>query len=343
MGPLEGLKVVEFAGLGPAPFAAMMLSDMGATVVRITRVNASGPHSGHDTFLDRGRTDLALDLSSPEGLERARAEIRAADILIEGFRPGVMERLGLGPDAALLANPRLVYGRMTGYGRNGPLAQKAGHDINFLALSGILDLLGPKDQPPLPPLNLIADFGGGGMYLAFGLVCATFEAARSGKGQVVDAAMVHGVTHLASFVHAQMARGRWEAGRENNLLDGGAPFYRTYETKGGKYVAIGPVEPKFFANLLRVLAIEDDYGAVQFDRSAWPQMHARFAQVFKTRTRAEWDQAFADVDACYTPVLSMSEALTHAQMQGTTRMEKGVVQPSAAPIFSRTPPRLAPQ
>lgn len=343
MGPLDGLKVVEFAGLGPAPFAAMMLSDMGAEVTRITRAGDAGPHTGHDTFLDRGRQTLALDLGTAGGLERARAQIRRSDILIEGFRPGVMEKLGLGPEAALAQTPRLVYGRMTGYGRQGPLAQKAGHDINFLAISGILGLLGPRDAPPLPPLNLIADFGGGGMYLAFGLICAAFEATRSGKGQVVDAAMIHGVTNLASFVHAQMARGRWVAGRERNFLDGGAPFYRTYETKDGRYVAIGPVEPKFFAVLLTVLGLDDNYRTVQFDRSQWPRMHHDFATVFKTRTRDEWDAAFADADACYSPVLSLDEAIAHPQMRGTTRVEKGVVQPTAAPCFSRTPPRLAPE
>lgn len=337
MGPLFGLKVVEFAGLGPAPFAAMLLSDMDAAVVRIARRNAQGPHAGHDTFIDRGRTTLELDLSAPTDLDRAWTEIRSADVLIEGFRPGVMEKLGLGPEAVLAENPRLVYGRMTGFGRSGPFADKAGHDINFLALSGILDLIGPPEAP-LPPLNLVADFGGGGMYLAFGLVCAVLEASRTGVGQVVDAAMLHGVTHLSTFIRAQMARGRWVEGRGNNLLDGGAPFYRTYETKDGKHIAIGPVEPKFFANLLAVLGLTEDFGALQYDRAAWPDMHRRFANIFKCRTRDEWDAAFAEADACYTPVLSLAEATVHAQMQGVTYEAEGIVQPSAAPAFSKSRP-----
>ncbi len=343
MGPLAGLTAVEFAGLGPAPFAAMTLSDMGVDVLRITRPNAQGPHAGHRTFLDRGRTTEPIDLTTRDGVEEAKARIRTADILIEGFRPGVMEKLGLGPEPMLQANPRLVYGRMTGYGQTGPLAAKAGHDINFLALSGVLGLLGSPDRPPSPPLNLVADFGGGGMYLAFGIVCAAFEAARSGRGQVVDAAMIHGVTHLSTFVHAQMARGRWTPGREANLLDGGAPFYRAYETKDGRYYAVGAVEPKFFEALLDVLGLRGDFGEIQLARSRWPEMREAFARVFRTKTRDEWDAIFADADACCTPVLSVEEAFAHPQMRGATRMVDGVRQPTAAPVYSRTAPRLGPQ
>lgn len=337
MGPLAGIKVVEFAGLGPAPFAAMLLADMDATVIRIARKTPEAPSPAQGTFLERGRTTFALDLTLAEDRERVFSELCTADVLIEGFRPGIMEKLGLGPDVVLRENPRLIYGRMTGYGRAGPLAEKAGHDINFLAISGILSLLGQADSPPLPPYNLIADFGGGGMYLAFGVVAALFEAARSGKGQVVEAAMIAGATHLSTYIHAQHARGRLSPERGNNLLDGGAPFYRTYETRDGRYIAVGAIEPRFYSDVLKVLDLEI-FAGCQNDRKRWAEMHAAFADAFRSRSRDEWDVAFAGVDACISPVLSLDEALDHPQMHGAFKRRGDVIEPAPSPSFSRTVP-----
>lgn len=334
MKPLDGIHIVEFAGLGPAPFAAMLLSDMGARVVRIRRAGAA---STSGAFLERGRVNVELDLKSAAGTAEALKLLRDADALIEGFRPGKMEALGLGPREVAAINPRIVYGRMTGWGQTGPLAQSAGHDLNFLALTGLLGLLGPRDRPPPPPLNLISDFAGGGMYLAFGVVSALNQASRTGHGTIVDAAMIHGTTHLATFVHGWRASGLWHDERESNVLDGGAPFYRTYETKDGRYMAIGAIEPAFFRNALRVLGVDPGFLEMQSDRAAWPRMSAAIATAFADRTLEEWMILFEGIDACVSPVLSMDEAKQHPQMASyfTESSRKG--EPVPAPRFVSLP------
>ncbi len=340
MGPLKGIRLVEFAGLGPGPFAAMLFSDMGADVVRIDRKGGRSPHRADVTY--RGRRAVAFDLKRPEAVATALRLVGKADGLIEGFRPGVMERLGLGPDVCLEHNPRLVYGRMTGWGQSGPLADAAGHDINFIALSGALHAIGERGGAPVPPLNLIGDFGGGALYLSFGMVCAMLEARATGKGQVVDAAMSDGTASLMALFYGLKAMGLWRDERGGNLLDGGAHFYGTYETKDGKWIALGSIEPQFYKQLLERTGIADPAFGAQMDPSAWPMLKAKLAEVFKTRTRAEWDAVFAGSDACYAPVLSMDEAPQHPHnvARGAFVEIDGVMQPAPAPRFSRTPPEV---
>ena len=343
-GPLRGLKVVEFAGLGPAPFCGMLLSDLGATVLRIDRLGA--PSAGQAMFapeqdiLQRGRQVLALDLKSAEGRAAALRLVSEADVLIEGFRPGVMERLGLGPEACLAANPRLVYGRVTGWGQHGPLAQTAGHDLNYLALTGALHAIGRREGGPVPPLNLVADFGGGAMFLAVGVLAALQQARSSGQGQVVDAAMTDGVAVLQAMSLTLHAMGAWTEQRQSNLLDGGAPRYDTYRCVDGEYVAVGAIEPQFYQLLLQGLGLADDPVMQQpDDRARWPQQRERLTAAFLTRTRDEWVRQFGVSDACVSPVLSMTEAAAHPhnQARGTFVTHRGVLQPAAAPRFSVTP------
>jgi alpha-methylacyl-CoA racemase len=344
MGPLEGLRIVEIAGIGPAPFAAMLLADMGADVIRVDRrakVDLGVPVHGDPKFevLKRGRRSLALDLKSAQGRDVVLRLVARADALIEGFRPGVMERLGLGPEQCLSANPRLVYGRVTGYGQDGPLAARAGHDIDYIALAGVLTSIGRAGEPPVPPLNLIGDFGGGGMFLAFGVVAALLSASRSGKGQVVDAAMVDGAAYLMAPILGLHAAGLWRDERGANLLDGAAPWYRTYATADGRYMAVGAIERRFYEELLDKLGLASETLPGQYDRARWPELSSRFAEVFRSRTQAQWQVVFAESDACVAPVLSLAEAPHHPHnMARATFLERGgVVEPAPAPRFSRTP------
>jgi alpha-methylacyl-CoA racemase len=342
-GPLTGTRVIEVAGIGPCPFAAMMLSDMGAEVIRVDRVEAvrsGGGESYGADLLNRGRRSLGIDLKHPDGLAAFLCLVERVDVLIEGFRPGVMDRLGLGPAACMGRNPRLVYGRMTGWGQDGPYAMTAGHDINYLAVSGILSAIGRHGQPPTPPLNLVGDFGGGGMLLAFGVACALLERQVSGTGQVVDAAMIDGASVLSTVIHSQLAAGRWEEQRGVNLLDSGAPFYDAYECSDGRYVALGAIEPKFYAKFASAsgLAMQPDLPA-QYDRDSWPELRRRIGALFKTRSRDEWCALLDGEDSCLTPVLDLSEAPTHPHnaARATFVTPDGVVQPAPAPRFSRTP------
>jgi alpha-methylacyl-CoA racemase len=340
MGPLHGVKVIEFAGIGPGPFCAMLLSDMGAEVVRIDRKGGRGANKFDIT--SRGRRSLALDLKNPLAVLTALKLIAQADALLEGFRPGVMEKLGLGPEAALKVNPKLVYGRMTGWGQVGPLSQAAGHDINYIALTGALHAIGRKGEAPVPPLNLVGDFGGGALYLAFGMACALFEARGSGRGQVVDCAMTDGAASLMSMFYGFKQMGMWSDNKGENLLDGGAHFYDTYETADGKWVSIGSIEPQFYALLLQKTGITDPEFHSQMDRSKWPALKTRISAVLKTKTRAEWDALMEGTDVCYAPVLSLSEAPHHPHNKAReTFIEMdGVVQPAPAPRFSRTVPKV---
>jgi alpha-methylacyl-CoA racemase len=339
---LNGIKIIELAGIGPGPFCAMMLADMGADVIRVDRAQSvvgGDPASPPADVLNRGRRSIGLDLKQPEGVETLLRLVEHADALIEGFRPGVAERLGIGPDACLARNPRLVFGRMTGWGQDGPYAQMAGHDINYIALAGALEPLGRAGEKPMPPINLIGDFGGGGMLLAFGVATALVEAQRSGQGQVVDAAMVDGAAVLMTMIHAFRAMGIWEDTRGNNLLDTGAYYYEVYETKDGKYVSIGSLERQFYAVLLEKLGLQDDPSMPHpQDKAQWPAMKERFTEIFKAKTRDEWCEIFEGTDACFAPVLSMSEAPQHPhnQERGTFVERNGVVQPAPAPRFSRT-------
>lgn len=340
MGPLHGIRVVEFAGIGPGPFAAMLLSDMGAEIIRIDRKGGRTPHKTEVTY--RGRQAVALDMKKPQAVEAALKLIDRADALIEGFRPGVMERLGVGPDVCLARNPRLVYGRMTGWGQTGPLADAAGHDINYIALTGALHAIGNRGGKPVPPLNLAGDFGGGALYLAFGVVCGLLEAKSSGKGQVVDAAMTDGAASLMTMFYGMTAMGLWKDGRGANMLDSGAHFYDTYETKDGKYVAIGSIEPQFYRELLEKTGIADSAFAAQMDRNAWPVLKEKLAAIIKTKTRDEWDRIMLGSDVCYAPVLSLAEAPKHPHnVARKTFIEvDGVMQPAPAPRFSRTAPEV---
>ena len=343
MGPLKGFRILEMAGIGPGPFCAMMLADMGAEIIRIDRASGRTRSIGGDGRLDvtaRGRKSLALDLKKPQAVQAVLRLCADADGLIEGFRPGVMERLGLGPEPCLARNPRLVYGRMTGWGQQGPLARLAGHDINYLAISGSLYMFGRAEERPSPPLNLVADMGGGGVMLAFGMTCALLERVGSGKGQVVDAAMVEGAALLATSVYAQKAMGSWRSDRGANLLDSGAHFYEVYETKDGGHMAVGAIEPQFYDLLLRGLQIDPATVPPQMDRAGWPSMKLRFAGIFRSRTREEWTRVFADSDACVTPVLSPEEAASHphSQARGAFRDRYGVVHPAPVPRFSRSEP-----
>ncbi len=339
-GPLDGVVVAELAGLGPSPFAGMVLADLGARVIRIDRTVEAGlfPPSPHD-LLNRGRQSIAVDLKSPDGVEVVLGIVGQSNILIEGFRPGVVERLGVGPAPCLARNPALVYGRMTGWGQHGPLAPEAGHDIDYIALSGALHPIGPTSDP-IPPLNLVGDFGGGGMLLVVGVLAALIAARTSGAGQVVDAAMVDGSALLTTSHHGFIADGWWKAERESNLLDGAAPFYSVYRTADEGHVAVGALEPQFFAALLTGLGLDDSEVGPQLDRTGWPEMRRRFAAIFATHTRDEWAVRFAGTDACVAPVLSMSEAPHHPHnvARGTFVEVEGVVQPAPAPRFNATPP-----
>lgn len=336
-GPLEGLKVIEMAGLGPTPFCAMLFADMGAQVLRISRPDTPPPAATDVTA--RGRPSLSLDLRSPEGASTALALAERADVLIEGFRPGVMERLGLGPEVCLERNPRLVYGRMTGWGQHGPLAHAAGHDINYIALSGALHAIGRVRDGPVPPLNYVGDFGGGAMLLAFGVLSALHERQRSGRGQVIDAAMTDGAALLSAMMYGFRAEGRISTQRGENLLDGGAPFYDTYACADGRHVAIGAIEPQFYATLRELCGIHDAAFDAQMDATRWPLQKLRMADVFRTRTRDEWCVLLEGTDACFAPVLDWDEAPRHPhnQARATFVMTGGVVQPAPAPRFSRTP------
>ena len=341
-GPLEGVRIVELAGIGPGPYACMLLADAGADVLRIDRATGSPPPatSGpHWDLLNRNRRSVAVDLKHADGVGLVLDLVAGSDALVEGWRPGVAERLGLGPDECRARNERLVYGRMTGWGQDGPMAQIAGHDIDYIALAGALWPIGRAGERPVPPLNLVGDFGGGGMLLAFGMCAALVEAGRSGQGQVVDAAMVDGAASLMTMTMAFRQLGLWTEGRGVNLLDTGAPFYEVYETADGKWFAIGALEARFYAELLRVLGLEGADLPAQNDRSQWPAMKERFAAIFRTRTRDEWTEAFAGTDACGAPVLSPWEAHTHPhnRHRATFVEVEGVVQPAPAPRFSRTP------
>jgi alpha-methylacyl-CoA racemase len=345
MGPLAGITIIELAGIGPGPFAAMLLSDMGANIIRIDR--AAGDEPGirvpyRMNVMNRGRRSVAVNLKSPAGVETVLKLIEKADGLIEGFRPGVTERLGLGPDTCLARNPRLVYGRMTGYGQDGPMATVAGHDINYIALSGMLSMIGERDRKPVAPLNLVGDFGGGGMFLAFGMVCGILEARGSGKGQVVDTAMVEGAAMLGNIFQGFRALGQLSPKRGDNVLDGGAHFYDTYETKDGGYMAIGAIEAPFYKKLLELMGLNQAEFEPQMDKSRWPAWKARFAEVFKMKTRDEWAALMVHEDACAMPVLSMDEASAHPHNRARASFVtfEGVEQAAPAPRFSRTKPEL---
>jgi alpha-methylacyl-CoA racemase len=341
-GPLSGIRIVEIAGIGPGPFCAMMLADLGAEVLRVDRAErARLPRSDGPNLdlLNRGRRSVGVDLKSPAGVEVVLRLVEKADALIEGFRPGVMERLGLGPDVCLARNPKLVFGRMTGWGQDGPLAKVAGHDLNYIALTGALHAIGRADSPPPPPLNLVGDFGGGGLLLAYGILAALLERARSGKGQVVDAAMVDGAAALMAIIFGAHASGWWRDERASNMLDGGAHFYDCYETKDGKFVSIGSIEPQFYAQLLERTGLSGEALPHQMDRSAWPKLKERLTGIFKTKTRDEWCALMEGTDVCFAPVLSLAEAPEHPHMKArNTFVEvEGVRQPGPAPRFSRTP------
>ncbi len=344
MGTLTGVKVVELAGIGPGPFCCMLLADMGAEVIRVDRADHVGadPREPATNTTLRGRRSVALDLKSREGVAAALALMEGADILIEGFRPGVMERLGLGPDVVAARNPRLVYGRMTGWGQDGPIAHTAGHDINYIALTGALHAIGTKAGGPVPPLNLVGDFGGGALYMVVGVLAAYIEAQRSGKGQVVDCAMVEGAASLMTPMYGALASGAWVEEREANRLDGGCHHYGVYETLDGEHICIGSNEPQFYKLLLETVGLGDTKLPDQGDRSQWPAMRARLAAIFKTRTRAEWTALMEQKDVCFAPVLSMREAPEHAQnkARGTFVEVSGVLQPGPAPRFSRTPSHI---
>jgi alpha-methylacyl-CoA racemase len=335
-GPLTGVRVVELAGLGPAPHACMVLADLGADVLRVDRPGGGFGVSAHD-LLTRSRRSVAVDLKHPEGAEVVLRLADAADVLVEGLRPGVAERLGVGPETATARNPRLVYGRMTGWGQDGPLAARVGHDIDYLAVSGALSTVGEPGGPPVPPLNLVADFGGGSMLLVAGVLAALVERASSGRGQVVDAAMVDGVSTLLAMTWGMRASGAWQDRRGSNLLDGGAPFYATYECADGGWLAVGAIEPQFWAVVVEVLELHD--APAQSDTAQWPELRRRVAEAVARRPRDEWAEVFAPLDACVAPVLSMGEAAQHPHLRarGTLVEHDGVVQPAPAPRLSRTP------
>jgi len=342
MGPLTGIRVLEFEAIGPGPFCGMMLADMGADVLLVDRPADPQLGLGHDRWSDvllRGRRSVTLDLKAADGAQTALLLAAKADAVIEGFRPGVMERLGLGPDVLLARNPRLVLGRMTGWGQDGPLAARAGHDIDYIALSGALHAIGRSGGPPVVPLNLVGDFGGGGMLLAFGIACALFEAQRSGRGQVVDAAMVEGAALLTSMFWGMQAAGRWSDVRGDNVLDSGAPWYDVYATSDGRYVAIGAIEPKFYAELLDGLGLDGQTLPSQHDRAGWPELRRRFAEGFRGKTRDEWCRIFEGTDACVAPVLTFGEAREHPHnvARGGHVAIAGIAQPAPAPRHSRTP------
>ncbi|HBN8522167.1 CaiB/BaiF CoA transferase family protein [Pseudomonas aeruginosa] len=341
-GPLSGVKIVELGGVGPGPFACMLLSDLGAEVIRIDRpagYDGGAPMDARFNLLNRGRRSAAFDLKNASAVDAVLRLVAKADVLIEGFRPGVAERLGLGPEECLAVNPCLVYGRMTGWGQEGPLAHAPGHDINYISLTGVLHAIGKAGEPPSIPLNLAGDFGGGSLFLALGVVSALLESRVSGKGQVVDAAMVDGSASLMTLVYGMYAAGYWSDERGTNRLDSGAPWYNVYETSDGKYVSIGANEARFYNNAIRLLELEEADLPDQHDRSGWPTMQRQFAAAFKRRTRDEWTVLASTVEACITPVLSLEEAPNnpHLKARQTFLEIDGVVQPAPAPRFSRTP------
>jgi alpha-methylacyl-CoA racemase len=346
-GPLTGVKVLEIAGIGPGPFCAMMLADMGADVIRVDRTSSVSKGEPSDLIrydlMNRGRRSIAIDLKKQEGVNIVLALAKKCDVLIEGFRPKVAERLGIGPDEVLKVNPSIIYGRMTGWGQDGPYSNMAGHDINYISLTGALSCIGPKGGKPVPPLNLVGDFGGGGLILAFGVVCALYEAKNSGKGQVVDAAMVDGASILMTFIYGLKKMGFWENSLGSNLLDGGSHFYNVYETKDNKYISLGAIEPQFYQELLKLLEINDPEFSKQMDRSSWPKLSEKIAETIKRKTRQEWEKIFENSDACVAPVLSLDEAPYHHhnQARGTFVEVDGVMQPAPAPRFSRTPGAIA--
>ncbi|MEG0858134.1 MAG: CaiB/BaiF CoA-transferase family protein [Pseudomonas sp.] len=336
-GALAGVKVIEMNAIGPAPFATMLLADMGAEVIRIDR-QQSGFLNGDDSVIGRGRRSLAIDPRKPGATEVLLQLIDGADILVEGFRPGVMERLGLGPDVCLARNPKLVYGRMTGWGQTGPLAQSAGHDLNYLAITGALHAMGHADRAPTPPLHLVGDMGGGAMFLAFGVVSALFEANRSGKGQVVDAAISDGAALLSTMYYEFKQSGQW-TGRGENIFDGGAPFYACYTCADGRFISIGSIEPQFYQRLLELCEIDDPLFKNQWDRSLWPAQRAKLEVLFGSRTREQWCQLLEGTEVCFAPVLDFSEApaYAHNQARGTFMHSAGVTHPAPVPRLSRTP------
>jgi alpha-methylacyl-CoA racemase len=345
MGPLTGVKIVEFGGIGPPPMCAMLLADMGADVLRIDRTRPSGlglPIPRRFAIMDRSRRSVAIDLKKPEGIEAVFRLLDQANALIEGFRPGVMERLGLGPEVCLARNPRLVYGRVTGWGQTGPLAHAAGHDLNYISLTGAAHAIGRRGQPPTPPLNLVGDFGGGALYLALGIVAALYEAQHSEQGQVVDTAMVDGAASLMSSTYGLYAAGMINDRRGENLVDSGSHFYDVYETADGKFVSIAAIEAKFYAELLQRLGLENEALPEQMDRQRWPELKERLTKVFRTKTREEWCDILEGTDVCFAPVLSFDEATQHPHNKARETFIEvaGVVQPAPAPRFSRTPSQV---
>lgn len=342
MGPLNGVKIIEVGGIGPGPFCGMMLSDMGADIIRVERKGGLSLSESKYDLLTRNRRSISINLRNPQGVHTLLRMLEQVDALQEGFRPGVMEKLGIGPDVCLKRNPRLVYGRMTGWGQEGPLARAAGHDINYIALSGTLHTIGRKGQKPVPPLNLVGDFGGGGMLLAFGMVCALYETRKSGIGQVVDAAMTDGSATLMTMIYGLKAAGLWTDKPGSNLLDTGAHFYDTYETADHKFIAIGSIEPQFYELLLKLAEIDDPDFQNQLDFAQWPQLKEKLSIVFKTKTREAWCEIMEGSDVCFAPVLSMSEAPEHPhnKRRKTFIKNEGVLQPAPAPRFSRTEPEI---
>jgi alpha-methylacyl-CoA racemase len=347
VGPLEGIRILELSGIGPVPFTGMLLADLGADVIRVDRPGVVRgtemvPFQIPADLMNRGRRSIGIDLKHPDGVETLLRLVEHVDGLVEGYRPGVCERLGIGPEPCLARNPRLVYGRMTGWGQDGPLSQSAGHDINYIALAGVLGRIGREGQPPTPPLNLVGDFGGGALFLAFGMASALVHAGRTGEGQVVDASMVEGASLLMmSFFGSRMSGFNTERG--TNLLDSGAPFYECYQTSDGKWVAVGAMEPKFYAALLDVLGLDAEDLPAQMDRSGWPLVKARFAEVFRTRTRDEWSERCAGTDACVVPVLGLEEVERHPHNEARHSFPEifGAVQPAPAPKFSHTKAAVA--
>lgn len=341
MGPLAGIRVIEMAGIGPGPFCAMMLSDMGAEVIRVDRLNLKGS-GDRSNVLGRGRRNIAVDLKNPDGIEAVLKLVEKADVLIEGFRPGVMERLGLGPDICEQRNPAMIFGRMTGWGQEGPLSQAAGHDINYISIAGALGAMGYADRPPTPPLNLVGDFGGGAMYLLSGVLAALVERGTSGKGQVIDTAMTDGTASLLSPFFGSMAMNMWTTKRESNKLDGGAHYYGSYTCSDGKFISIGSIEPQFYALLLEKAEISDEAFNAQQDPAAWPDLKAKLADLFRSKTRDEWCEIMEGTDICFAPVLDLGEAPNHPhnKARGTYVDFEGVMQPAPAPRFSRTPSEI---
>lgn len=337
--PLSGIRVIEMAGIGPAPFCAMMLADMGAEIIRIDR-HSDTFLGGGGTAIERGRRNLILDLKQEEAKDIVKKLVATADILIEGFRPGVMERLGLGPDDCFAINPALIYGRMTGWGQEGPLSKTAGHDINYIAVTGALHAMGDATSPPNPPLHLVGDMGGGAMMLAYGIVCALLESQRSGQGQVVDAAITSGASLISTMYYALIEQGLWNLNRGANLLDGAAPFYSCYRCQDGKFIAIGAIEPQFYRLLLELCDVEDEaIFQEQMNRDLWPEQKAAWAALFQTKTQAQWCEQLEGTDACFSPVLDFNEAVSYAhhQARGSFQEINGNLYPAPEPILSRTP------